>query len=144
MQRRCFVELRARGVEEGVLQRAFRWFGSYLFWTPRQGSRSEEKAASAWNVHVSFIGDPRSFEPRMRDEGGPRLSSDGTETSAGSENGGDAGPIAAIGAQYIEQPWCTVAEPTAVVFVSHLKGRTLGHTPPRQKHLAHSEPLYNY
>ncbi|KAG1662951.1 hypothetical protein FOA52_006704 [Chlamydomonas sp. UWO 241] len=33
MQRRCFIEMRARGLESPEIIAAFRWFGSYLVWT---------------------------------------------------------------------------------------------------------------
>jgi hypothetical protein len=34
MQRRSFMEMKARGVDSEVIKRAFRWFGCYLLWMP--------------------------------------------------------------------------------------------------------------
>ncbi|GAX74774.1 hypothetical protein CEUSTIGMA_g2221.t1 [Chlamydomonas eustigma] len=49
MQRKCFIEMRARNAEIPELERAFKWFGSYLVWTRPLDSKD------AWHASIAQI-----------------------------------------------------------------------------------------
>ena len=60
MQRRTFIRLRELGAADAVIQRAARWFGSFLVWT-------RQRSGSAWSQSVSWIDPERA---QGNDKGG--------------------------------------------------------------------------
>ena len=157
MQRRTFIELRSRGADDGLITRSFRWFGSYLLWTPHKGY--------SWHLKVAWI-DPSSGQAMLlaedepgREEG-PKpdgSSSEGRVTpndapevlndvgqdqaeagsSGRSNQAGEDGASGESGSESMKLPFdANRGEGADVimrcqVFVSHMRGRTLGLVNPR-------------
>ena len=155
MQRRTFIELRSKGADDGLITRSFCWFGSYLLWTPHKGYSWHLKVAwidpESGQAMLLAEEDPDSGEASKPDvssiegrvttpEDAPVVLKDIGQDQAEactSNQAGEHGMPGERGAENTKLPFdANRGEGADVimrcqVFVSHMRGRTLGLVNPR-------------
>ena len=147
MQRRTFIELSNRGSKPDVIQRALDFFGCWLVWMPRRTD-----GGHTWTIRASYIDEgsesqvpivaikgpgnapesstvfnSRGIEDRSQDDDRAAASNSFSDSEGSDDDTSCSGQRRASGPPN--------PNPPARVFVSHLRGRTLGFVNP--DHRAH-------
>jgi hypothetical protein len=100
MQRRTFIELRSRGADDGLIQRSFRWFGSYLLWMPKRPD-----GLYFWSLKVSWV-DPEAGQAMLMTEAdespGAQFPEEGGQVPPATEEG-DSDPSPGSGDDAVDR-----------------------------------------
>ena len=134
MQRKTFIELRKRGSQSDIVRRALDWFGCWLVWMPRRTD-----GGHAWTLQASYIDEGSESQVPVVCNGvisgginqGEGSSSDDDHTVAAnqfSDSGCSEDDVSSSGQQ--QGMGHANPNPPAMIFVSHMRGRTLGFVNP--------------
>ena len=145
VQRKTFIELRRRGSKSEIVRRALDWFGCWLIWMPRRTD-----GGHAWTLQASYIdvGSESQQIPVICNGtisgglNGAEGSSDDGHAEAAANQFSDSGCSEEDVSSSGQQQGIGYANPNppAMIFVSHMRGRTLGFVNPDHRvHLPDGE-----